>query len=43
MNPAFFIALIKAIVCGDVLNALGYRVRPYEVVPGATNRAMEVQ
>jgi len=41
MNPAFFIALIKAIVCGDVLNALGYRVRPYEVVPGATNRAME--
>lgn len=41
MNPAFFIALVKAIVCGDVLNALGYRVRPYEVVPGATNKAME--
>jgi predicted nucleotide-binding protein (sugar kinase/HSP70/actin superfamily) len=41
MNPPFFIAIIKAIVCGDVLNALGYRVRPYEVEPGATNRAME--
>src|SRR5262245_18378600 len=41
MNPAFFIALVKAVVCGDVLNALGYRIRPYEVVPGATNRAME--
>jgi predicted nucleotide-binding protein (sugar kinase/HSP70/actin superfamily) len=41
MNPAFFVALVKAIVCGDVLNALGYRIRPYEVVPGATNRAME--
>jgi len=41
MNPAFFVAIIKAIVCGDVLNALAYRVRPYEVEPGATNRAME--
>jgi predicted nucleotide-binding protein (sugar kinase/HSP70/actin superfamily) len=41
MNPAFFIALVKAVVCGDVLNALAYRIRPYEVVPGATNRAME--
>jgi predicted nucleotide-binding protein (sugar kinase/HSP70/actin superfamily) len=41
MNPAFFIAIIKAVVCGDVLNALAYRIRPYEVEPGATNRAME--
>lgn len=41
MNPDFFIAIIKSIVCGDVLNALGYRIRPYEVEPGATNRAME--
>ncbi len=41
MNPAFFVAIIKAIVCGDALNALGYRVRPYEIEPGATNRAME--
>ncbi len=41
MNPDFFIAIIKAIVSGDVLNAMAYRVRPYEVVPGATNRAVE--
>jgi predicted nucleotide-binding protein (sugar kinase/HSP70/actin superfamily) len=41
MNPAFFIALVKALVCGDVLNALGYRIRPYEVEVGATNRALE--
>lgn len=40
-SPPFFIAIIKAVVCGDVLNALAYRVRPYEVEPGATNRAME--
>src|SRR5262249_49685824 len=32
---------IKAIVCGDALNALAYRIRPYEVEPGATNVAME--
>jgi predicted nucleotide-binding protein (sugar kinase/HSP70/actin superfamily) len=41
MNPEFFIAIIKAVVCGDALNALAYRIRPYEVEPGATNRAME--
>ena len=41
MNPAFFIAIVKALVCGDVLNALAYRIRPYEVVPGATNKAKE--
>lgn len=41
LSPTFFIAILKALVSGDVLNALGYRIRPYEVVPGATNRAME--
>ncbi|NUP06658.1 MAG: 2-hydroxyglutaryl-CoA dehydratase, partial [Polyangiaceae bacterium] len=40
MNPAFFIGIIKAIVCGDTLNALAYRIRPYEVEAGATNRAV---
>lgn len=41
MNPDFFIAIVKALVCGDVLNALGYRIRPYEIERGATDRAME--
>jgi predicted nucleotide-binding protein (sugar kinase/HSP70/actin superfamily) len=41
LSPTFFIAILKALVSGDVLNALGYRIRPYEVVPGATNRAVE--
>ncbi len=40
LNPQFFIAVIKAIVCGDVINALTYRIRPYEVTRGATNRAV---
>jgi predicted nucleotide-binding protein (sugar kinase/HSP70/actin superfamily) len=41
MNPPFFVGIVKALVCGDVLNALGYRIRPYEVVAGETNRVME--
>jgi predicted nucleotide-binding protein (sugar kinase/HSP70/actin superfamily) len=42
MNPAFFWAIIRAIMIGDVLNALGYRIRPYEVLPGAADRALEI-
>ena len=38
MNPKFFIALLKAILIGDVLNMVGYRIRPYEVVPGLDER-----
>jgi hypothetical protein len=33
MSPKFFWAIVKALVAGDVLNALGYRIRPYEVTP----------
>ena len=40
LNPAFFISLLKALVAGDVLNALGYRLRPYEVEAGATDEAL---
>jgi predicted nucleotide-binding protein (sugar kinase/HSP70/actin superfamily) len=41
LKPKFFIALLKALVAGDVLNALVYRIRPYELEPGATDRVME--
>ncbi len=41
MNPQFFWGVIRGILIGDVLNALAYRVRPYEVEPGATDRAVE--
>jgi len=40
-DPSFFVALAKALLAGDVLNAMAYRVRPYEVHEGATNRALE--
>jgi predicted nucleotide-binding protein (sugar kinase/HSP70/actin superfamily) len=42
MNPQFFWALVRSIMIGDALNALGYRIRPYEVEAGATDRAIEV-
>ena len=41
MNPTFFWGVVRAILIGDVLNSLGYRIRPYEVEPGATDRALE--
>jgi predicted nucleotide-binding protein (sugar kinase/HSP70/actin superfamily) len=41
MNPTFFWQVVRAIMIGDALNALGYRIRPYEVEPGATDRAIE--
>jgi predicted nucleotide-binding protein (sugar kinase/HSP70/actin superfamily) len=41
MNPAFFLGLLKAIISGDVINGMGYRLRPFEVEAGATDRAIE--
>ncbi|MBC8132236.1 MAG: 2-hydroxyglutaryl-CoA dehydratase [Deltaproteobacteria bacterium] len=41
MNPSFFIGLLRAIVAGDVINGMGYRLRPFEVEAGATDRAIE--
>jgi predicted nucleotide-binding protein (sugar kinase/HSP70/actin superfamily) len=42
MNPQFFWAVVRSIMIGDCLNALGYRIRPYEVEAGATDRAIEI-
>jgi predicted nucleotide-binding protein (sugar kinase/HSP70/actin superfamily) len=42
MGPQFFWGVVRAILIGDCLNALGYRIRPYEVEPGAADRALEV-
>ncbi len=41
MSPRFFIGLLKALIAGDVINGMGYRIRPYEIEPGATDRAIE--
>jgi predicted nucleotide-binding protein (sugar kinase/HSP70/actin superfamily) len=41
MDFPFFFSLVNALLIGDILNAIGYRIRPYEVEPGATNAALE--
>lgn len=41
LDPPFFLAIARALFSGDVINAIGYRIRPYEVEPGATDRALE--
>ena len=40
LNPQFFMALARGLFAGDVLNVMSYRIRPYEVEEGATDRAI---
>jgi predicted nucleotide-binding protein (sugar kinase/HSP70/actin superfamily) len=40
-SPSFFIPPLKAVLIGDILNLLGYKMRPYEVVKGSVDNAME--
>lgn len=40
LTPPFFVRVLLAILVGDVLNGLMYRIRPYEVDKGATDRAI---
>jgi predicted nucleotide-binding protein (sugar kinase/HSP70/actin superfamily) len=40
-NKDFFQALIRAVMIGDLVNDLGYQLRPYEVKKGETNRVLE--
>lgn len=41
LDLPFNISAYKSILAADVINAMGYRTRPYEVVPGATDEALE--
>lgn len=41
IDMRFVFNIVRAMIAGDVLNLLGYRMRPYEVVKGATNAAIE--
>ncbi len=40
LTPAFFKGVLQAILAGDVLNLIGYRIRPYEVAKGDTDAAL---
>ncbi len=37
----FYLSIIHSVLLGDLLNELGYQIRPYEVEQGATDRALE--
>ena len=41
MNLDFFLGILNALNCGDVLNEVAYAVRPYEVNAGETDRKLD--
>lgn len=41
VNTKFFLTMVKAVIVGDIINALGYRIRPYEINPGETQKIIE--
>jgi predicted nucleotide-binding protein (sugar kinase/HSP70/actin superfamily) len=41
MNLEFFLGMLNAMMIGDLLNEVGYAIRPFEVVKGDTDRALE--
>lgn len=41
LNADFFLAFINALNMGDVLNDVGYQMRPFEIEAGTTDAAME--
>ena len=41
VNGKFFFNVIRSLVLGDILNALMYRIRPYEKKQGETNKKIE--
>jgi predicted nucleotide-binding protein (sugar kinase/HSP70/actin superfamily) len=40
IDAEFFLAFFTALNLGDMLNDVGYQTRPYELEPGATDRAL---
>ncbi|RRS30809.1 MAG: hypothetical protein P794_05350 [Epsilonproteobacteria bacterium (ex Lamellibrachia satsuma)] len=40
-TPRFFVTLIKSVIIGDIINLLGYKMRPYEVKKGSVDEAIE--
>jgi predicted nucleotide-binding protein (sugar kinase/HSP70/actin superfamily) len=41
MNLEFFLGMLNSMMIGDLINEVGYQIRPYEVVKGDTDRALE--
>jgi predicted nucleotide-binding protein (sugar kinase/HSP70/actin superfamily) len=41
MNLDFFLGILNALNCGDVMNEVAYALRPYEMNAGDTNRVLD--
>jgi len=41
MNPDFFLGILNALNCGDVLNEVAYALRPFETNVGETDRTLD--
>jgi len=41
INTKFFLTMVKAVMIGDIINVLGYRIRPYEINQGQTAETIE--
>ena len=41
MNLDFFLSIINAMMVGDIINEVAYRIRPYEINEGETDKALE--
>jgi predicted nucleotide-binding protein (sugar kinase/HSP70/actin superfamily) len=41
VNQDFCLGIVRAMLAGDVLNLMGYRMRPYELQTGATDAAIK--
>jgi len=41
MNLDFFLGILNALNCGDVMNEVAYAIRPYEVEAGETDKVLD--
>ena len=41
MNLDFFMGILNALNCGDIINEVAYQIRPFEVEEGLTNRVVD--
>jgi predicted nucleotide-binding protein (sugar kinase/HSP70/actin superfamily) len=41
MNIDFFLGILNALNCGDVMNEVAYALRPFEAEPGAADKALD--
>jgi len=41
LDASFFLEVLRAVIASDIVNTMAHRIRPYEVEPGATDKALQ--